>query len=65
MYIPAVPLTPMNKAYVEKQKETFMARNKPLDFPQGKSEANFVGIATVEDIVSEAGKRAMGFEAAA
>ena len=42
-----------------------MARNKPLDFPQGKSEANFVGIPTAEDIVSVAGKRAMGFEAAA
>ena len=61
MYIPAFPLTPTNQAYVENQKESFLFGNKPPDFPHGKSEANFVGFATVEDIVSVEGKRAMGF----
>ncbi|KAM6489160.1 Protein of unknown function (DUF1479) domain containing protein [Amanita muscaria] len=65
MYIPAVPLTPMNKAYVEKQKERFLAANRPPDFPQGFSEANFVGVATVEDIVSSIGRQAMGVSVAA
>ena len=54
----------MNKAYIEKQKETFLSASKPPDFPQGMSEANFVGVATVEDIVSLVGKQAMGFAAA-
>jgi hypothetical protein len=65
MYIPAVPLTPMNQAYIETQKESFLTANRPPDFPaQGISEANFIGIASVEDITSAAGKRAMGFAAA-
>lgn len=61
MYIPAFPLTPMNQAYVEKQKERFLTGDKPSDFLQGKSEASFVGFATAEDIASVQGKRAMGF----
>jgi hypothetical protein len=64
MYIPAVPLTPMNQAYIEAQKERFLAGNRPSDFPQGISEADFIGVASVEDITSAAGKRAMGFAAA-
>ncbi|KAF8622853.1 hypothetical protein AX15_006697 [Amanita polypyramis BW_CC] len=56
MYIPAVPLTPKNKAYIEKQKERFLGGNRPSDFPQGISEANFIGVATVEDIVSAVDK---------
>ena len=65
MYIPAVPLTPMNQAYIEKQKERFLASNRPPDFPQGMSEAKFAGIATFKDIISPEGRRAMGFEAEA
>ena len=61
MYIPAFPLTPLNQAYVEKQKENFLTGSKTSDFLDGKSEADFVGFATVEDIVSVEGKRAMGF----
>ena len=61
MYIPAVPYTAMNKAYVDRQKERFLSRNRPPDFPQG-SEANFVGVATVDDITSSIGRVAMGFE---
>ncbi len=63
MYIPAVPLTPMNQAYIEKQKERFLSANRPPDFPQGMSEAKFAGIATVKDIVSAEGRRAMGIGA--
>ena len=62
MYIPAVPLTPQNQAYIERQKTTFLSGGKPPDF-SGKSEANFVGLATVDD-VGRAGRRAMGFQEA-
>jgi len=61
MYIPAVPYTPMNKAYVDKQRERFLSGDRPPDFPQGMSEANFVGVATVDDITSSIGRVAMGF----
>ncbi|PPQ74604.1 hypothetical protein CVT24_004193 [Panaeolus cyanescens] len=60
MYIPAVPLTPQNLAYVERQKETFLSKERPPDFPRGPAEAGFVGVAGVEDLLSDAGKRAMG-----
>jgi hypothetical protein len=63
MYIPAVPLTPMNQAYIEKQKERFLTADRPPDFPQGMSEAKFAGIATVKDMISAEGRRAMGFDA--
>ncbi|KAF9048815.1 DUF1479-domain-containing protein [Panaeolus papilionaceus] len=60
MYIPAVPLTPQNLAYVERQKATFLSKERPPDFPKGPAEADFVGVAGVEDFLSDAGKRAMG-----
>ncbi|PFH48468.1 hypothetical protein AMATHDRAFT_65378 [Amanita thiersii Skay4041] len=64
MYIPAVPLTPQNKAYIEKQKNAFLSANRPPDFPQGMSEAGFVGIATAEDIKNPLGRQAMGLASA-
>jgi len=64
IYIPAVPLTPQNQAYVERQKTTFLSGDKPPDFPKGKSESTFVGVGTVNDIVGIAGRRAMGFQEA-
>ena len=60
MYIPAVPLTPQNQAYIERQKATFLCGGSPPDF-SGKDEANFVGVATIND-VSRAGRRAMGLQ---
>lgn len=60
MYIPAVPLTPQNLAYVERQKATFLSKERPPDFPKGPAEADFIGVAGVEDFLSDAGKRAMG-----
>ena len=60
MYIPAVPLTPQNQAYIERQKSAFLLGENPPDFP-GKGEATFVGMATVND-VNKAGRRAMGLQ---
>jgi hypothetical protein len=62
MYIPAVPLTPQNQEYIERQRETFLSGERPPDFPKGKSESVFVGVATVDDVVGKAGRRAMGLQ---
>ena len=62
MYIPAVPLTPQNQAYIERQKAKFLSGDCPPDF-LGKGEATFVGVATVDD-VCRAGRRAMGLQEA-
>ena len=62
MYIPAVPLTPQNQAYIERQKRSFLSRESPPDFSEkGHSEATFVGVATINDI-GRAGRRAMGLQ---
>lgn len=61
MYIPAVPLTPQNQSYVERQKETFLRGQRPPDFPKGPGEDQFIGVAGVDDIVAPSGRRAMGF----
>ncbi|KAF8181305.1 hypothetical protein BJ912DRAFT_1125852 [Pholiota molesta] len=62
MYIPAVPLTPQNQAYVERQKAAFSQGQRPPDFPKGtgEGEAGYVGIASVDDVISKEGRRAMG-----
>jgi hypothetical protein len=60
MYIPALPLTPVNQDYVNRQAVTFLAGQRPPDFPKGPGEAEYVGVATIADVISEAGKRAMG-----
>ncbi|PPQ86996.1 hypothetical protein CVT26_005465, partial [Gymnopilus dilepis] len=60
MYIPAVPLTPSNKSYIQRQAETFLQGKCPPDMPQGPGEAAFVGTGRAEDVCGEAGRRAMG-----
>ncbi|TEB05175.1 DUF1479-domain-containing protein, partial [Coprinellus micaceus] len=50
MYIPAVPKTPMNLAYVARQKECFLQGERPPDFPKGKGEKGWVGCTSEEDI---------------
>ncbi|KAG6844690.1 hypothetical protein H0H87_004665 [Tephrocybe sp. NHM501043] len=60
MYIPAVPLTPLNQKYVERQKETFLKGMCPPDFPKGPGEAAFIGTGRAEDILSPVGRIAMG-----
>ncbi|KAF9072644.1 DUF1479-domain-containing protein [Rhodocollybia butyracea] len=58
MYIPSMPTTPSNKAYVEKQKECFLQARSPPDFP--KSSQNFIGIGKAHDLLSPIGAQAMG-----
>ncbi|KAF5393590.1 hypothetical protein D9757_000008 [Collybiopsis confluens] len=58
MYIPAMPTTPVNKAYVERQKETFLQSVSPPDFP--KSSQDFIGGARPADLLSPPGFHAMG-----
>ena len=64
MYIPAIPLTPQNQAYIERQKASFLSGDRPPDYPQGKSESTFVGVASVSDVTGKAGRRAMGLQEA-
>ena len=64
MFIPAVPLTPQNQEYIERQKTTFLSGERPPDFAKGKSESIFVGVATVNDVVGRVGRRAMGLQEA-
>ncbi|OBZ72402.1 Uncharacterized protein YbiU [Grifola frondosa] len=61
MYIPAVPYTPQNAAYVERQRESFLKGIPPPDFPVGNGEITFTGVGTPDDIENPVGKRAMGF----
>lgn len=61
MYIPAVPLTPQNQAYIERQRESFLQGKRPPDFPQGRGEDQFIGVAGIDDISAPLGRRAMGF----
>lgn len=62
MYIPAVPLTPMNQAYIEKQRDCFLAGDRPPDFPKGVSEVEWVGTARAADVIGDIGKLAMGLQ---
>ena len=62
MYIPAVPMTPLNATYVQRQKETFIQGLTPPDFPKAAPEIGYEGIGRVDDISGSVGKRAMGFE---
>ena len=61
MYIPAVPTTAPNKAYILRQAETFLAGMPPPDFPQNAlPEHGNKGIGVASDVVGEVAKRAMG-----
>ncbi|KAJ3560096.1 hypothetical protein NP233_g11059 [Leucocoprinus birnbaumii] len=60
MYIPAVPFTEQNADYVQRQKDCFLKAERPPDFPKGPAEAGFVGVATVNDVDNDLGRRAMG-----
>ncbi|EJD02243.1 DUF1479-domain-containing protein [Fomitiporia mediterranea MF3/22] len=60
MYIPAMPLTPQNSSYVERQKETFLKGITPPDFPKTAGEGTFLGVGKEGDVVGEAARRAMG-----
>ncbi|KAI0084900.1 DUF1479-domain-containing protein [Irpex rosettiformis] len=61
LYIPAVPHTPSNAAYIAKQKESFLQGIPPPDYPFTGSEAGFKGVGTIQDILPF-GRTAMGFD---
>ena len=61
MYIPAMPYTAINAAYIEKQKKSFLEGVAPPDFPRNLGEAQCVGVGNADDIESPIGRRAMGF----
>ena len=65
MYIPAVPYTASNAAYVARQKKSFLQGLPPPDFPKWEGEGAFKGVGTVDDIANPVGLKAMGFVAAA
>ncbi|RPD57920.1 DUF1479-domain-containing protein [Lentinus tigrinus ALCF2SS1-7] len=62
LYIPAVPLTERNAAYVRDQRDNFLRGLPSPDFPGGEGESQFVGRAGVGDITSADGRSLLGFE---
>lgn len=60
MYIPAVPLTPQNEGYIKRQKESFLHGQRPPDFLKGPGEYGYIGVASINDVLSQEGQRAMG-----
>ncbi|KAK0453297.1 hypothetical protein EV421DRAFT_664875 [Armillaria borealis] len=61
MYIAAVPTTPLNRAYIERQKESFLKAVTPPDYPaQTKPENALVGFGKADDILNPTGRKAMG-----
>ncbi|KIY65448.1 DUF1479-domain-containing protein [Cylindrobasidium torrendii FP15055 ss-10] len=61
MYIPAMPLTSLNKQYIDRQLESFLRGVRPPDYPDTtKDENTFVGTAKAEDIKTPDGRLAMG-----
>ncbi|KAL1751390.1 hypothetical protein FB107DRAFT_266625 [Schizophyllum commune] len=63
MYIGAVPTTPGNLKYLERQKESFVNGVAPPDYLK-TYESNFIGIGKEEDVTGTEGRRAMGLSAA-
>ena len=62
LYIPVGPDCPLNRGYLEKAKENFLAGENPPDFQSscGSLEKDFRGRATLEDL-NEIAKEMMGF----
>ena len=64
MYIPAMPLTPLNLEYIVRQRAQFLAGMPAPDFPQDNShggEANFVNKGLLEHVgTNPASLRSMG-----
>ncbi|KAJ7671456.1 hypothetical protein DFH06DRAFT_116359 [Mycena polygramma] len=60
MYIPAVPLTPANARYLERQKDDFLKGVPPPDFPVATTGVGLVGLGNEEDVQEPLGRKAMG-----
>jgi len=59
-YIPAVPLTVGNSAYLRDQLANFMRGAPAPDFPGGEGESTFVGRGIPEDVKTVEGRRVLG-----
>jgi hypothetical protein len=64
MYIPAVPQTPQNTAYVKKQAETFLAGTNPPDFAGDRTGLPYVGLGVDADVIQLISRIAMGLSVA-
>ncbi|OBZ69678.1 Uncharacterized protein YbiU [Grifola frondosa] len=62
LYIPAVPLTEKNAAYLRDQRENFVGGRPPPDFPGGEGESRFAGRGSPEGVSSAEGRRMLGLE---
>ncbi|KAH7883473.1 hypothetical protein F5I97DRAFT_1982147 [Phlebopus sp. FC_14] len=62
LYIPAVPLSVKNAAYLCDQRTNFMHGLPAPDFPGGEGESRFLGRGMLQDINSREGQQALGFE---
>lgn len=60
MYIPAVPKTSQNWAYILRQAEAFRKGANPPDFGQADEDVTYVGLAVESDIKETDGRMAMG-----
>ena len=61
MYIPAVPITIPNKAYILRQAQAFLKAVPPPDFPQDVlPETGNKGVGVESDVIGEVARRAMG-----
>ncbi|KAJ7511697.1 hypothetical protein B0H11DRAFT_711832 [Mycena galericulata] len=60
MYIPAVPLTPANTKYIERQRDQFLKGLPPPDFSVAVTDAGLIGLAKDEDVHEPLGRKAMG-----
>ncbi|KIO21397.1 hypothetical protein M407DRAFT_80394 [Tulasnella calospora MUT 4182] len=60
-YIPAAPLTAKTAEYLKRQKDVFLQGVPPPDFPGGAGENGFKGVGTSNDILTEEGRKALGF----
>ena len=64
MYIPAVPQTPQNTAYVKRQAETFLGGINPPDFRKDSTGLPYVGLGVDADVVEPISRIAMGLPVA-
>ncbi|GAA6037624.1 hypothetical protein JCM8097_006148 [Rhodosporidiobolus ruineniae] len=62
LYIPATCLTSYNASYLAEQRKRFEAGRPPQDFPGGEGETRFVGRGSEKDILSEDGRKAIGYK---
>lgn len=60
-YIPVAPLCDVNAEYLRRQRENFLKKQPPPDFPGGVGESMHEGTGTA-DVLSAVGRRSMGLQ---